>query len=519
MYLDDALNNFLDTLKPTPDLLKNNPSLEQGKFVNDRSRYYAGRQVTVSTDGSIDGSCKTTTLTVQKPDLDLIERSSGPEYGTVMEGFNGGSAIREGYRRHPDPAPEPEPENSAAAQANAAKNLEAYNKIYTNYKAKSDEYGLALKTFNAGGTYAQSQYFDKFVRVEKTAAVPTATPPKAATYDIYYVNKYGYLYTIPSGPSGITATSPQVPAADALVQPKTITKIDLAGFRKPALSADKYVAVPGQALNLAGTIARYNDTDANATVVYAWIDIEGVAHKFDKSILSHSHTNCHESCVKKVPSSAPSTKAAFEAAINTNLIGTPITSSTFVCSELPTNVLKLRAELAALERQLNDAASKLDHTDYSRAQTDSQSHSRGGGGGGGGSWWNPSPQPLSSSSSSSSQESSAINLYEYDTLQKNMVTYDGKVGDSTLNVKSKLGYYVLWVSLMLFIIVVTFRNIASSESTESGSFMISVALLILLLIYLFNYLSDLRIGPQQMMTKVVGSLPEKVSGMMKFTFT
>ena len=100
-----------------------------------------------------------------------------------------------------------------------------------------------------------------------------------------------------------------------------------------------------------------------------------------------------------------------------------------------------------------------------------------------------------------------------------MVTYDGKVGDSTLNVKSKLGYYVLWVSLMLFIVVVTFRNIANSESTESGSFMISAALLILLLIYLFNYLSDLRIGPRQMLLKTVGALPEKVSGMMKFTFT
>ncbi len=100
-----------------------------------------------------------------------------------------------------------------------------------------------------------------------------------------------------------------------------------------------------------------------------------------------------------------------------------------------------------------------------------------------------------------------------------MVTYDGKVGDSALNVKSKLSYYVLWVSLMLFIIVVTFRNMANSESNESGSFMISAALLILLLIYLFNYLSELKIGPQQMLAKAVGALPEKVSGMMKFTFT
>lgn len=510
MYLDDTLNNFLDTLHPTPDLLKNNPSLEQGKYVNDRSRYYAGRNVTVSADGSIDGSCKTTTITVQKPDLDLIERSSGPEYGTVMEGFKGGSPVtqQEGF----------DSESAAAAAS-----LKAYNAIYTNYKAKSDEYSAALKAFDAGGAYAQKQYFNKFVKVEKTAAVPstnTATPPTPATYDIYYVNKYGYLYSIPAG---VTTTTPPVPAADAAVQPTEISKIDLAGFRKPTLSADKYIAAAGQVLNLAGTIVRVKNpsTHAASTTGYVWFDIEGVAHQFDSSILSESHTNCHASCLNKIPTAPPSTIQAFQTAIGGKLyVPTPISSSTFVCSELPTNVLNLRKELAGLEKQLNDAAGKLDHTDYSRAQTESHMHSRGGGGGS--HWWNPSPQPLSSSqgsSSSGSSGSSAINLYEYDTLQKNMVTYDGKVGDSTLNVKSKLGYYVLWVSLMLFIIVVTFRNIASSESTESGSFMISVALLILLLIYLFNYLSDLRIGPRQMLLKTVGALPEKVSGMMKFTFT
>jgi hypothetical protein len=513
MYLDDALNNFLDTLQPAPDLLTNNPSLEQGKFVNDRSRYYAGRKVTVSTDGSIDGSCKTTTLTVQKPDLDLIERSTGPEYGTVMEGFKGGSTVTVQEGLHAAP-----PDNSAAAAAS----LKAYNTVYTSYKAKSDEYSAALKAFNAGGTYAQSKYFDKFVKVEKTAAVPTtttttttATSTTPATYDVYYINKYGYRYSIPAG------IVPALPAMLDISGVAVISNLTLAGFRKPTLSADKYIVASGQVLNLANTIVRYTDTDSSSNIVYVWIDIEGVAHKFDRTILSKSHTNCHSSCLNKIPTTEPSTKTAFDTAININLIGTPISSSSFTCSELPANVVRLRAELAGLETQLNDAASKLDQTDYSRAQTDSQLHSRGEGGGGGSSWWNPSPQPLSSSSSSASsaQGSSAINLYDYDTLQKNMVTYDGKVGDSTLNVKSKLGYYVLWVSLMLFIIVVTFRNIANSESTESGSFMISAALLILLLIYLFNYLSDLRIGPRQMLLTTVGALPEKVSGMMKFTFT
>ena len=72
---------------------------------------------------------------------------------------------------------------------------------------------------------------------------------------------------------------------------------------------------------------------------------------------------------------------------------------------------------------------------------------------------------------------------------------------------------------MIFIVVVTFRNMANSESTESGSFMISAALLIILMIYLFNYLSEIRLGPQQLVSKFAGDLPEKVSGMMKFTFT
>ena len=110
-------------------------------------------------------------------------------------------------------------------------------------------------------------------------------------------------------------------------------------------------------------------------------------------------------------------------------------------------------------------------------------------------------------------------MTEYWNIKKNMITYEGKVDDSGLNVKSKLGYYVLWVSLMIFVVVVTFRNIANSDSTESGSFMISSALLIILMIYLFNYLSEFRLGPQQLLSKATGDLPEKVSGMMKFTFT
>jgi hypothetical protein len=100
-----------------------------------------------------------------------------------------------------------------------------------------------------------------------------------------------------------------------------------------------------------------------------------------------------------------------------------------------------------------------------------------------------------------------------------MTTYSGKVTDTFKNVKSKLAYYVLWLGLMIFIVVVTFRNMANSEGPESGSFQVSAAILIVLIIYLFNFLSDMRLGPNQALSKFFGALPEKVSGMMKFSFT
>ena len=93
MYLDEVFNNFLGTLQHVPDIRINNPGLEQGKYVNDRSRHYAAKSVVV---GGGDGSNGCNTLTLQKPDLELIERSSGPEYGTVNEGFRSGLTV-EGY--------------------------------------------------------------------------------------------------------------------------------------------------------------------------------------------------------------------------------------------------------------------------------------------------------------------------------------------------------------------------------------------------------------------------------------
>ena len=104
-------------------------------------------------------------------------------------------------------------------------------------------------------------------------------------------------------------------------------------------------------------------------------------------------------------------------------------------------------------------------------------------------------------------------------IQGGMPTYDGKVKDTFKNVKSKLAYYLLWLAFMIFIVVVTFRTMADSEGPESGSFRASAAILMVLVIYLFNFLSDMRLGPNQTIANFFGALPEKLSAMMNFTFT
>jgi hypothetical protein len=72
---------------------------------------------------------------------------------------------------------------------------------------------------------------------------------------------------------------------------------------------------------------------------------------------------------------------------------------------------------------------------------------------------------------------------------------------------------------MIFIVVVTFRNMANSEGPDSSSFQASAAILVVLVIYLFNFLSSMRVGPQQALNDFFGALPEKVFGMLKFSFT
>ena len=452
MYLDEVFNNFLGTLQHAPDIRINNPGLEQGKFVNNRARYYAGKNVITTTMGP-DGSCKFATLTMQKPDLDLIERSSGPEYGTVMEGFTGGSII----------------EGLVPQQQQLQ-----YDSLLTSFTAKREDYTSALKSYN-NTLKETSQYLDKYVKLKTSA---TGNIP---VYDTYYINKYGFQYKIPATVSNLIPPRPL----------DIISEIDAADFAKLPPRDVVVAAKEGQRLNLAGTIVKYANDSGN---VYAWIDIEGIAHNFHSSVLSDSVNNCDASCWEKNSSTIVTfvSEASFKTAMGPDtMIGYQITTNTNIaCIELPKSVIALKTELDAIDADLKAAAGNL-----GRIASDDNPY-------------NEATDVVDNATVS-----------DYWNIKNNMSTYEGKVDDSGLNVKSKLGYYVLWVSLMIFVVVVTFRNIANSDSTESGSFMISAALLIILLIYLFNYLSEFRLGPQQLLSKATGDLPEKVSGMMKFTFT
>ena len=494
MYLDEVFNNFLGTLQHVPDIRINNPGLEQGKYVNDRSRHYAAKSVVV---GGGDGSngCKTT-LTLQKPDLELIERSSGPEYGTVNEGFRSGSTV-EGYWGG----------GGSSSDGVTAAKVKAYDELSKAYNIKSSEYDAALRFYtDFKQNFNNQSYVNKYVKFIKTKGDDTTKTLEVA--DVYYINKYGYRYKlVPTAgiypaPAQTSAIVPYSIEATATIEKSVLDKFPV----QPA--SDKYNVVAGQRLDLAGTIVKYNSAaSAPAKYVYVWIDIEGVSHEISETLLSDTVNNVHSSCRAKLPTSPTvfDTTAAFTTAINSALVGKPITASDSVCIEMPSNILTLKEELNEIEVKLAAAAGDLKLKQTASAIT--HNHALSG--------------QLDAHGEVIQTSSNYINKHsaEYKDIHKNMVTYDGKVDDTRYNVKSKLGYYVLWVSLMLFIVVVTFRNIASSDSTESGSFMISAALLILLMIYLFNYLSELRLGPQQMLAKATGDLPEKVSGMMKFTFT
>lgn len=509
MYLDEVFNNFLGTLQHVPDIRINNPGLEQGKYVNDRSRHYAAKSIVVG--GGDGGSGCKTTLTLQKPDLELIKRSSGPEYGTVNEGFRSGSTV-EGYGGWGGSG---SGSGSGDDVVTAAK-VKAYDELSKAYNIKSSEYDAALRFYTDFKQNDENQrYVNKYAKLIKTQADSTTIPPKSEVADAYYINKYGYRYklvptaSIYPAPASTSTISPYDPETATPIEKSVLDKFPV----QPA--STKYNVVAGQRLDLAGTIVKYNSaTSGSAKYVYVWIDIEGVSHEIDETLLSDTVNNVHSSCWAKLSASPTTfaTKELFTTAINSALVGSPITASDSVCIEIPSNILTLKKELNEIEVRLAAAAGDLKFEQTANAYAANDALSR-------------EIDALSGKIDAYGEVSQTSSGYsnsgwdEYKDITKDMVTYDGKVDDTRYNVKSKLGYYVLWVSLMLFIVVVTFRNIANSDSTESGSFMISSALLILLMIYLFNYLSELRLGPQQMLAKATGDLPEKVSGMMKFTFT
>jgi len=515
MYLDEVFNNFLGTLRATPDIRFDNPGLEQGKFVNDRSRYYSGKTLLISTDGSIDGSARTTAITIQKPDLDLIERSSGPEFGTIAEGFNTGVPVT--TSRETITAPD-EKEGLRNQGSGSSADLRAYQALSDKYEQEYKVYADALKSYNLfKQNYSFTSFLNSFIKVVTKAG--SVNPVVAEEFEIYYVNAYGYRYRMPKAAPGLSLPTATIPQYDPTATPKLVTLTQLAAFPiQGDVSTAKYEIKSGQNMTLAGKILKFPHPGSGPRadewgMMYAWVNIEGVAHIFDKSVLTASVNNSHESCWNKVKSgnvvpfdSMESFKTAMGGLINQAATETGlVTDTSFICGEMPSRVLALKSNLDKIEEQLKVASQKLkiERVDISRSQNNEHS-----------SYLDSQGELIQRSTQHVNS-----NLNEYVDIKKNMVTYDGKVSDSSMGVKSRLGYYILWLSLMIFIVVVTFRNMANSESNESGSFMISAALLIILMIYLFNYLSEIRLGPQQLVSKFAGDLPEKVSGMMKFTFT
>jgi hypothetical protein len=510
MYLDEVFNNFLGTLRATPDIRFDNPGLEQGKFVNDRSRYYSGKTILISTDGSIDGSARTTEITIQKPDIDLIERSSGPEFGTIMEGFTAGVPVRTATHEK-----EGLQNQGSGSTSGSSADLRAYQQLSDKYDEEYKVYADALKSYNI---FKQNSNFRSFLNsfIKVVTKAGSVNPVVAEEFEIYYVNAYGYRYRMPKVTPGSTLPTETTPRYDPTATPKIVTLTQLAAFPTQGdVSTAKYEIKSGQNMTLAGKFVKCpppgsGSSASESGMVYAWVSIEGVAHIFNRSVLSDTVNNCHVSCWDKLKSgnvvSFDSLESLKIALGGMQLISpAEVTDANFICSEMPSRVLALKSNLDKIEEQLKVASQKLkiERVDISRTQNNNHS-----------SYLDSQGELIQRSTQHVNS-----NLNEYVDIKKNMVTYDGKVSDSSMGVKSKLGYYILWLSLMIFIVVVTFRNMASSESTESGSFMISAALLIILMIYLFNYLSQIRLGPQQLVSKIAGDLPEKVSGMMKFTFT
>ncbi len=521
MYLDEVFNNFLGTLRPLPDLRQNNPSLEHGKFVTDKSKYYAGKSMMVSTDNSIDGSGKNTEIKIHVPSQCLMNRTSAPDLDSIVEGFDIGERVIEGNTNQCG--------ITQAQRTSLQAALAQYDSLNRDYAAALEKYSK----FKQNSVF--SNYFNKFVKYTNETSNPPAT-------EVYYINAYGFKYRVPnvssvptlpagvviyatnciSGCSPIT-TNGVVTMNDAYISSNniaTISKVNFDALPSPTLtSATAYVIKAGQDLTLAGTMVKYPETVDNARVTkYLWVDVEGVAHKFPTSILSDARTNASRSCQLKLSSiKSFDSKELFDTAIGKGgtspnftmeLVGSDITSSAYMCSDLP-NEINAKKELVdaketeiklALNTIYKDYLPNCSLSQYQGTEINNYVIENKNNGG------------YSLNIPSTTQDQANV-------IQGGMPTYDGKVKDTFKNVKSKLAYYLLWLAFMIFIVVVTFRTMADSEGPESGSFQASAAILLVLVVYLFNFLYEMRRGPHQAIANFFGALPEKLSAMMKFTFT
>jgi hypothetical protein len=507
MYLDEVFNNFLGTLRPLPDLRQNNPSLEHGKFVTDKSKYYAGKSMMISTDNSIDGSGKNTEIKIHVPSQCLMNRTSAPDLDSIIEGFDIGERVIEGNENM----------NQCGITQSKRDELQAaldrYNTLNSEYAAALEKYSK----FKQNLTY--SRYLNKFVKYNVAATASTS-----ASVDVYYINDYGFRYKVPKNTSGVHTLPESVVTAAGVTMDLTtmpvISDVDLAAFPpQPNSSSSAYVIKAGQDLTLAGKMVKYPETvDSVVVNKYLWVDVEGVAHKFSADILSDAQNNASSSCQLKLSSlKSFSSKDLFDVAIGksgtgstatTELVGSDITSSAYMCSDLPSGVTAKKIQVDEQEEVIKATLNTI----YANL---------------------PNCLPTSTSSGSTTINQYIVEnggVYSLNVPSTNqdpqanairgiMPTYDGKVKDTFKNVKSKLAYYLLWLALMIFIVVVTFRNMAESEGPESSSFQASAAILIVLVIYLFNFLSNMRLGPNQALKNFFGALPEKLSAMMNFTFT
>jgi hypothetical protein len=456
----------------------------------------------ISTDNSIDGTGKNTEIKIHVPSQCLMNRTSAPDLDSIIEGFDIGERVIEGNTNQCGISQEQRTSLQTA--------LSLYNSLNQEYITALDKYSK----FKQNLSY--SRYLNKYVKynVVETASASTSV-------DVYYINGYGFRYKVPKNTSGVHTLPESVITADGVTMDLTtmpvISDVDLAAFpSQPNSSSSAYVIKAGQDLTLAGKLVKYPETVASVVVnKYLWVDVEGVAHKFSPDILSDAQNNASSSCQLKLSSLRSfASKDLFDVAIGksgtgltatTELVGIDIASSAHMCSDLPSGINAKKEQVDAQEEVIKATLSTI----YANLPNCLPTQNQGG----------ISQYIVESGGVYSLNVPSTNQDPQANAIRGIMPTYDGKVKDTFKNVKSKLAYYLLWLALMIFIVVVTFRNMAESEGPESGSFQASAAILVVLVIYLFNFLSNMRLGPNQAINEFFGALPEKMSAMMNFTFT